>query len=50
MKERVKERKPISMEERIYRAVRRHMMPYRIFPDPKPTIIKAIKRAMAVHR
>lgn len=35
-----------TVEERVYRAIRRHMMPYRIWPDPKPTILKAIARAL----
>ena len=40
----------MTLEQRIYRALRRHMMPYRIWPDPKPDIYAAIRRAIKRHK
>jgi hypothetical protein len=39
-------KKPLAPEERVYRAIRPLMLPYRIWPDPKPVILTAIREAL----
>ena len=36
----------LTTEERVYRALKPLMMPLRIWPDPKPQIIAAIRTAL----